>query len=179
MKEQGNTQRSLLKILIALLLLAAAFFGYRHFFPARVVTVGFIYDNDETAPHTTLAGTRINWTPYILGAVKAVMDHKPIEKTVAGTVHPNHDMSAGFKENWVEMTRLNTAVLPEGAQEQLKETIQNLRDGKVQVFRGDYTGVNPNDPKDTIDLRSGFTENKDSSVSSFHYILKDVVTVLQ
>ena len=382
MKEQGNTQRSLLKILIALLLLAAAFFGYRHFFPARVVTVGFIYDNDETAPysynfylaqetvqktyqdkvrtvmcsnvldehihlaveklaagkcdiiftnsygnirdlapryphiqfcqasfdpvpkeapanyhtfkgevyqgryasgvvaglklkemiqkgkirpeeaklgfvaafpypevisgftafllgarsvvpqtvmyvkytniwdsytlilsqhsdtvgpaiaceesyakdvyhvgynidmtdaapHTSLAGTRINWTPYILGAVKAVMDNKPIEKTVAGTVHPNQDMSAGFKENWVEMTRLNTAVLPEGAQEQLKETIQNLRDGKVQVFRGDYTGVNPNDPKDTIDLRSGFTENKDSSVSSFHYILKDVVTVLQ
>ena len=380
MKEQGNTQRSLLKILIALLLLAAAFFGYRHFFPARVVTVGFIYDNDETAPysynfylaqetvqktyqdkvrtvmcsnvldehihlaveklaagkcdiiftnsygnirdlapryphiqfcqasfdpvpkeapanyhtfkgevyqgryasgvvaglklkemaafpypevisgftafllgarsvvpqttmyvkytniwdsytlekacaeelleegcvilsqhsdtvgpaiaceesyakdvyhvgynidmtdaapHTSLAGTRINWTPYILGAVKAVIDNKPIEKTVAGTVHPNQDMSAGFKENWVEMTRLNTVVLPEGAQEQLKETIQNLRDGKVQVFRGDYTGVNPNDPKDTVDLRGGFTENKDSSVSSFHYILKDVVTVLQ
>ena len=143
MKEQGNTQRSLLKILIALLLLAAAFFGYRQFFPARVVTVGFIYDNDETAPYTTLAGTRINWTPYILGAVKAVMDNKPIEKTVSGTVHSNQDMSAGFKENWVEMTRLNTAVLPEGAQEQLKETIQNLRDGKVQVFRGDYTGGEP------------------------------------
>ena len=52
MKEQGNTQHSLLKILIALLLLAAAFFGYRHFFPARVVTVGFIYDNDETAPYS-------------------------------------------------------------------------------------------------------------------------------
>lgn len=83
MKEQGYTQHSLWKILIALLLLAAAFFGYRHFFPARVVTVGFIYDNDETAPHTTLAGTRINWTPYILGAVKAVMDNKPIEKTVS------------------------------------------------------------------------------------------------
>lgn len=52
MKEQGNTQHSLWKILIALLLLAAAFFGYRHFFPARVVTVGFIYDNDETAPYS-------------------------------------------------------------------------------------------------------------------------------
>ena len=144
-----------------------------------VYHVGYNIDMTDAAPHTSLAGTRINWTPYILGAVKAVMDNKPIEKTVAGTVHPNQDMSAGFKENWVEMTRLNTAVLPEGAQEQLKETIQNLRDGKVQVFRGDYTGVNPNDPKDTIDLRSGFTENKDSSVSSFHYILKDVVTVLQ
>lgn len=105
--------------------------------------MGFIYDNDETAPYTTLTDTRINWTPYILGAVKAVMDNKPIEKTVSGTVHSNQDMSAGFKENWVEMTRLNTAVLPEGAQEQLKETIQNLRDGKVQVFRGDYTGGEP------------------------------------
>ena len=43
----------------------------------------------DAAPHTSLAGTRINWTPYILGAVKAVIDNKPIEKTVAGTVHPN------------------------------------------------------------------------------------------
>jgi basic membrane protein A len=98
---------------------------------------------------------------------------------VAGNVHPNHDMSAGFKENWVEMTKLNTGILPEKAQDHLNETIQNLRDGKVQVFKGDYTGINPNDPKDTVDLRGGFTENKDSSVSSFHYILKDVITVLQ
>ena len=357
MKEQGNTQHSLWKILIALLLLAAAFFGYRHFFPARVVTVGFIYDNDETAPYSynfylaqetvqktyqdkvrtvmcsnvldehihlaveklaagkcdiiftnsygnirdlapryphiqfcqasfdpvpkeapanyhtfkgevyqgryasgVVAGLKLKemiqkgkirpeeaklgfvaafpypevisgFTAFLLGARSVVpqtvmyvkytniWDSYTLEKACAeelleegcvilsqhsdtvgpaiaceesyakdvyhvgynieGTVHPNQDMSAGFKENWVEMTRLNTAVLPEGAQEQLKETIQNLRDGKVQVFRGDYTGVNPNDPKDTVDLRGGFTENKDSSVSSFHYILKDVVTVLQ
>ena len=52
MKEQGNTQHSLWKILIALLLLAAGFFGYKHFFPARIVTVSFIYDNDETAPYS-------------------------------------------------------------------------------------------------------------------------------
>ena len=53
MKEHENSQqRMLMKILIALLLLAAAFFGYKHFFPARVVTVGFIYDTDETAPYS-------------------------------------------------------------------------------------------------------------------------------
>ena len=144
-----------------------------------VYHVGYNIDMTEAAPHTSLGGTRINWTPYILGAVKAVMDNQPIEKAVPGNVHPNHDMSAGFRENWVEMTRLNTAILPEGAPARIEETIQALRDGKVQVFKGDYTGVNPNDPKDTVDLHNGFTENQNSSVSSFHYILKDVITVLE
>ena len=88
-------------------------------------------------------------------------------------------MSSGFKENWVEMTKLNTAILPEGAQDRLKAVIEDLKNGKRQVFKGDYTGLNPDNPKDTVDLRGGFTENKDSSVSSFHYILKDVITVLQ
>ena len=144
-----------------------------------VYHVGYNIDMTDAAPHTSLTGTRINWTPYVLGAVKAVMDNKPIEKAVAGTVHPNHDMSAGFKENWVEMTRLNTALLPEGAQARIKATLDELKSGKRQVFKGNYTGVNPEDPKDTVDLRKGFTENKDSSVSSFHYILKDVITVLK
>ena len=144
-----------------------------------VYHVAYNIDMTDAAPHTSLTGTRINWTPYILGAVKAVMDNKPIEKAVPGNVHPNNDMSSGFKENWVEMTKLNTAILPKDAQDRLKETIQNLRDGKIQVFKGDYTGVNPDNPKDTVDLRGGFTENKDSSVSSFYYILKDVITILQ
>ena len=144
-----------------------------------VYHVAYNIDMTDAASHTSLTGTRINWTPYILGAVKAVMDNKPIEKAVPGNVHPNNDMSSGFKENWVEMTKLNTAILPEGAQDRLKAVIEDLKNGKRQVFKGDYTGLNPDNPKDTVDLRGGFTENKDSSVSSFHYILKDVITVLQ
>jgi basic membrane protein A len=144
-----------------------------------VYHVAYNIDMTDAAPHTSLTGTRINWTPYILGAVNAVMENKPIEKTVAGNVHPNNDMSAGFKENWIEMTKLNTAILPEGARSRIDAAIEDLKTGKCQVFQGDYTGVNPNDPKDTVDLRNGFTENKESSVSSFHYVLKDVITVLQ
>lgn len=34
---------------------------------------------------------------------------------------------------------------------------------KVQVFRGDYIGVNPEDESDTIDLREGYEENENSS----------------
>ena len=144
-----------------------------------VYHVAYNIDMTEAAPHTSLTGTRINWTPYILGAVKAVMDNKPIEKAVAGNVHPNNDMSAGFKENWVEMTKVNTALLPKDAPARINAAIEDLKSGKCQVFKGDYTGVNPDNPKDTVDLREGFTENKDSSVSSFHYILKDVITILQ
>jgi basic membrane protein A len=88
-------------------------------------------------------------------------------------------MSSGFKENWVEMTKLNTAILPQGAQDRINAVIEDLKSGKCQVFKGDYTGVNPDNPKDTVDLRDGFTENKDSSVSSFHYVLKDVITILE
>ena len=144
-----------------------------------VYHVAYNIDMTEAAPHTSLTGTRINWTPYILGAVKAVMDNKPIEKAVAGNVHPNNDMSAGFKENWVEMTKVNTALLPKDAPARINAAIEDLKSGKCQVFKGDYTGVNPDNPKDTVDLREGFPENKDSSVSSFHYILKDVITILQ
>ena len=133
-----------------------------------VYHVAYNIDMTEAAPHTSLTGTRINWTPYVLEAVKAVMDNKPIEKAVAGNVHPNNDMSAGFKEKWVEMTKLNAAILPEGAQARIDATIEDLKNGKCQVFKGEYTGVNPNNSKDTVDLRDGFAENKDSSVSSFH-----------
>ena len=38
-------------------------------------------------------------------------------------------------------------------------------------------GVDPEDPNDTIDLRQGYRENAGSSWPTFHYLLKDVITV--
>ena len=65
-----------------------------------------------------------------------------------------------------------------GTQEAMNSAIDKFRRGNTDfVFKGDYTGVNPADPSDTIDLRNGYTENADTSYPLFHYILKDVITI--
>ena len=61
--------------------------------------------------------------------------------------------------------------------EALAEAEEKLKDGSLQVFKGDYIGVNPEDPTDTIDLNNGFVENAEYSSPSFHYILEDIITV--
>ena len=45
------------------------------------------------------------------------------------------------------------------------------------IFRGDYIGVDPDDPSDTCDLRSGYIENENTSYPLFHYILTDIITI--
>jgi len=58
-----------------------------------------------------------------------------------------------------------------------KELVNSFKPGKLQVFQGEYTGVNPDDPSDTINLREGYYENGNSSAPTFHYILKDVIPI--
>lgn len=141
----------------------------------EVYHVAYNIDMTDVAPNTSLVGTRINWSPYVLGAVRAVMEGKSIENTVEGRVHPKNDMSAGFENDWVKLTKTNEKLLPSGVQQEIDEVIAELNDGSRLVFSGDYLGVNPADPNDTIDLRNGFVENEDSSIPTFHYILQDVV----
>lgn len=143
----------------------------------KVYHVGYNVDMTDKAPNTSLTSVRINWAPYVIEAVGAVMRGKAIEDTVHGRVHPTNDMSAGFEHDWVELTTLNESLLPEGTQEKVDQTIAALQSGELQVFVGDYTGVNPADEHDVIDLRKGFIENQDSSIPSFHYVLRDVVVV--
>ena len=52
-----------------------------------------------------------------------------------------------------------------------------MKSGKIRVFSGNYTGVNPMDPADTIDLNAGYTEHQYSSNPSFGYILQDCITI--
>ena len=102
------------------------------------------------------------------------MKDKVIEQTVQGHVHGN-DISAGFDEDWVQMLELNTHLAAPGTEEKMNQVIEDFRRGKIDVFRGDYIGVNPDDPSDTIDLNQGFQENEHSSVPSFRYVLKDYI----
>lgn len=141
-----------------------------------VVHVGYNQSMIDVAPTTSLISTRINWTPYIVGAVGAVLENAVIEEYVGGSAHGN-DMCAGFEKGWVEMLELNSHVAAEGTEKMLQKAMDGLIKGTVEVFKGDYTGVDPVNSRDTCDLNQGYTENKLSSAPSFHYVLRDVITV--
>ena len=142
-----------------------------------VYFVGYNQSMSEVAPGASLVTSRICWEPYVLSAVAAVLSEKKIESFVSGDIHGT-DTCAGFEKGWVEMVDLNQQVCAPGTQEAMNSAIDKFKRGNTDfVFKGDYTGVNPADPSDTIDLRNGYTENADTSYPLFHYILKDVITI--
>lgn len=142
----------------------------------RIIHVGYNQDMTDIAPSTSLISCCVNWTPYVVSATEAVMNHEDIERHVSGSVHGN-DISAGFDQGWVQVLDLNRQIAAYGTEERLQRTIEALKKGSLEVFKGDYTGVNPDDPSDTIDLKQGYKECEKGSWSTFHYVLDDVVTV--
>ena len=142
-----------------------------------VYFVGYNQSMSEVAPGASLVTSRICWEPYVLSAVAAVLSEKKIESFVSGDIHGT-DTCAGFEKGWVEMVDLNQQVCAPGTPEAMNSAIDKFKRGNTDfVFKGDYTGVNPDDPSDTIDLRNGYTENADTSYPLFNYILKDVITI--
>jgi basic membrane protein A len=141
-----------------------------------VYHIGYNQDMVEIAPTVSIIGTRINWTPYCVGAVQAMFENKKIEDVVEGHVHGN-DMGAGFKEDWVTMLTLNTAIAPKGSEAMIDTTVASLSAGTCPVFVGDYIGIDPVDKTDTWDLRTEYHENESSSAPTFHYVLQDVISV--
>lgn len=145
-------------------------------FEKNVFHVGYNQSMIDIAPMTSLVSSRINWTPYVYGAVEAVLAKRPIEKWVKGHVHGN-DIGAGFDLGWVQMLELNSIIVPEGTAGRVDEAIQAFRKGRKSVFSGNYVGVNPYDEDDVYDLRKEYKENATSSAPTFCYVLKDVITV--
>lgn len=143
----------------------------------KVYHVGYNQSMIDMAPDVSLISTRISWTPYIIGAVGAMLASKPIEQYVDAVAF-GRDMSAGFEKNWVEMLELNKPLAAEGTQARIDQTIEAFRKHQIDVFKGNYVGVNPDDPSDSIDLSQGYIENKNSSSPSFHYILRDIITIV-
>lgn len=143
----------------------------------RVYFVGYNQSMSEVAPVTSLVTARICWEPYVLSAVDAVMLDKKIESLVSGRVHGT-DISAGFEKDWVEMVDLNLQAAAPGTQEAMESAINQFRRGNVDfVFRGDYIGVDPDDPSDTCDLHGGYIENENTSYPLFHYVLTDIISI--
>ena len=145
----------------------------------EVYYIGWGQSMSEVAPGTSLITARIDWEPYVLSAVEAVMENRPIESVVAGKIHGT-DVSAGFEKGWVEMIDQNQHTLAPGSIEAMDSAIERFTRGEVDfVFKGDYTGTDPDDPSRTCDLRNGYIENENTSYPLFDYILDDVVTVLE
>jgi basic membrane protein A len=144
-----------------------------------VFFIGFNQSMSEVAPGTSLVTARICWERYVLSAVDALMANKKIESVVSGHVHGN-DVSAGFEKGWVEMIDLNQQVAAPGTEITMNSAADIFKRGYVNhVFKGEYTGVDPENPSDTIDLRNGFIENENTSYPQFHYVLSDIITVVE
>lgn len=141
-----------------------------------VYHVGYNQSMIDTAPTTSLISTRINWSYYIIGAVRAVFQGKTVESVVDGDVH-GRDIGAGFERGWVEMLDLNRRIAAEGTAEAVSKAVEEFKKGSREVFCGDYLGVNIENKADTYDLNQGYQENKDFSTPTFQYILQDVVQV--
>ena len=142
-----------------------------------VCFVGNNQSMSEIAPGTSLITSRICWEPYVLAAVDAVMSNKSIESNLSGRIHGT-DVSAGFDQGWVEVDDLNLQIAAPGTQEAMDHAIELFQRGYTDiVFKGNYIGINPEDPSDVLDLKDGYTENVNTSYPLFHYILKDVITI--
>ena len=141
-----------------------------------VYHVGYNQSMRDVAPTTTLVTSRIDWSIYITGAVEAVLNGESIEKHIDGSVNGN-DMGAGLEHGWVQVYDINSIVAAEGTEKVVNDTVEELKKNQITVFKGNYKGVDPNNPKDTISLEKGYIENEKASAPSFHYILEDVVTI--
>ncbi len=143
----------------------------------KVYFVGYNQSMSEVAPGTSLVTSRVCWEPYVVAAVDALMINKEIEEVVSGKKHGN-DVSAGFERGWVEMIDLNVPVAAPGTMGAINNAIEQFkRSGGDFVFRGNYIGVDPDNPTNTIDLTYGYSENANTSYPLFGYILTDIITV--
>ncbi len=143
-----------------------------------VYHIGYNLSMVNVAPTSSIISSRINWSPYIVGACEAVLANRRIEDYVSGNVHGN-DIGAGFEKGWVEMLELNSYIAAEGSADIIKQLTNDFINGKKDVFKGNYTGVDPFNVNNTCDLNGGFIENATRSAPMFGYVLKDVITIIE
>lgn len=144
----------------------------------EVYHISYNQSMKSVAPTTSLTGCRINWEAFELVAIDALLHNKRIEDNFSSSVIVNGlDIGGGIQEGWVELLELNEAIIPSGCKEQIQQCIQGLANHSIQVFKGAYVGINPNNKSDVIDLKYGYLENQTSSAPSFNYVLQDVICI--
>lgn len=144
-----------------------------------VIHVGYNESMMDVAPTTSLISSKINWEPYESMAIDAMLRNKDIEDVV-GCHHSDVDSWGGFRDGWVELIGTNDFIAAKGTSELIESTIEQLEKGNIEVFSGPFSGTDPFNPADTIDLsRKPFVENESASAPAFHYVLDDVIQVLE
>ncbi len=140
--------------------------------------VGYNQSMTDVAPTRSLAGCSIDYSYYFKQSVGALIEGKKIESCIDGKVI-GQDAMAGLKEGWVRILDVNNTILPADINDIVDETVEKLENGKIQVFSGEFTGVNPDDDSDKIDLTTPYIENADSSAPTFGYILDNVIKIVE
>lgn len=139
-----------------------------------VYHVGYNQSMIDVAPTTSLVSCRINWEPYMVDAVGAVLNDEDIE-SVQDAVRYEQDACAGFDYGWVELLEFNEVIVSDETKDIVNDYIREFKSSPHTIFVGDYKGTNPYDEKDTIDLTNGYIENEYCSAPSFSYVLDDII----
>ncbi|MCR4823196.1 MAG: BMP family ABC transporter substrate-binding protein [Treponema sp.] len=142
----------------------------------NVFHLGYNQSMIDIAPKTSITDMRINWTPYITAAVKAVFENKSIESKVKGKKN-GMDMWAGLDLNWIQLLAFNSEITPEGCQKEVERACAALKKNKIAVFKGDFIASNPYDEEDRWNLKDEYKENEKSSAPTFFYIIKERITI--
>ena len=75
------------------------------------------------------------------------------------------------------MLEVNELIAAPGTKEKVEKLIGSFKKKEINVFQGDYTGVDPDNKEDVISLKEGYQENEKRSAPTFHYVLRDVIHV--
>lgn len=143
-----------------------------------VYHVGYNESMTDIAPRSSLVSCSVDYRYYFEQSIYALLNDKTIEDCIDGDVY-GQDAWAGIEKGWVRILDINKVVLSGNVEEKVNETIEKLVKGKLFVFSGEFTGVNPYDENDKINLSTPFIENEKSSSPTFSYVLDDVITILQ
>lgn len=144
-----------------------------------VYHVGYNQSMTDVAPTRSLVSCSVDYSYYFEQSIGALLRDEKIEDCIDGKVY-GQDAMAGLEEGWVRILDINQAIVPADTEEAVEKTIHRLVTGKKKVFAGPFTGVNPYDENDRVDLKTTvFEENKTSSSPTFCYVLDDVITVIE
>lgn len=142
-----------------------------------VYHVGYNQSMTDIAPTRSLVSCSVDYSYYFEQSVYALLHGKRIEDCIDGKVY-GQDAMAGIEKGWVRILDINHAILPENIDAVVDDTMMKMENGEIRVFSGPFTGTNPYDETDRIDLTTPFIENETSSSPAFSYVLDDVVTVV-
>ena len=142
-----------------------------------VYHVGYSQSMTDIAPTRSLVSCSVDYSYYFEQSINALLHGKKIEDCIDGKVY-GQDAMAGIEKGWVRILDINYAILPENIDSIVKSVSSKIEKNDIAIFSGNFTGTDPFDSSNKIDLRTPFFENEKSSSPAFCYVLDDVIKIL-